>query len=63
MKSLSSPMAAVVKDSFFEEGGELADCVLGEGQADLIDVQRRCFRLQHHRKEIPQVFLGDKAVN
>lgn len=53
-------MAAVVKDSFLEEWGELADCMLGEGQTDLINVQWRCRRLQHHREEVPQVFLGKK---
>lgn len=55
---LPRPVAAVVEDSFLEERRELANAVFGEGQSHLVDVQRRCRRLQHHAEKVPEVFLG-----
>lgn len=55
--ALPCPIAAVVKDSFLEEGWELTDGVFRKCQPHFADVQGRRRRLQHHTEKVPEVFL------
>lgn len=62
-QKLAGPMAAVVKNTFPEEGGELADGVFRQSEPHFVNVQRRRWRLQHCRKKAPEVFLWNETQN
>lgn len=50
-------MAAVIEDSFLEEGRELTDGVFRQGQSYFVDVEGGRLRLEHHTEKLPEVFL------
>lgn len=54
---LAGPMAAIVKNSFPEEGWEFTDGMFRQSWPHFINVQWRWWRFQHCSKKAPEVFL------